>query len=183
MGNFHSTASEPQRKPLVWTCLNTLDHLDHRFKTFQTSRNLNFGDTELQFVAMSREDYRRWSDMIFNSNKVRFPGGLIPNAYPRRHVPHELDIDTLEPKRVDLDFFEDSNVLFETHPFAGHRSTDGGILHRKDLAFDTSTILVLIDQEELEAWSSTASVEQIDAIDIKWGFSKGAPERHWTRCC
>jgi hypothetical protein len=76
---------------------------------------MDFIEYEDHMLALNRDDYRRWKDIIFNHNSARHPGGVIPKASPRRHAPIEYDGDG-EAEWTDLDFYEDSDVIFETHP-------------------------------------------------------------------
>jgi len=129
-------------------------------------------------VALSCEDYCRWDDIVFNHNKARYPGGVIPNASPRRHGPIELDADD------DLDFFEDGNALFETHPIhEAWRYSD--CKHREDLDFGDRPVLVLMTDREWKAWSSSYSVGAIDAHDSMNVSEEGGAEyseRLWWDC-
>jgi hypothetical protein len=97
-------------------------------------------------------------------------------------VPYEINPSTGKPKRVDLDFFENSDVLFEKHLFAGNWVNGGAVFHRENFEFNKSTVLVVMEEDEFDVWSSTSLVEEIDAIDNKSKHLKGVSERPWVDC-
>jgi hypothetical protein len=143
---------------------------------------MDFIEYEDHMVALNRDEYCRWKDIVFNHNKARYLGGVIPNAPPRRHAPIDFDDDG-EPLWSDLDFFKDSEVLFETHPiYEAWPYSD--FSHREDLDFSKRPVLVLMADKEWKAWRSSASVEAIDAHDQRnikeWGIKH--PERRWWGC-
>lgn len=159
MGNTHSTNTEQAlvrskfRRPVC------------HFRTFQTSRGMDFLEYlyEGHMVALNHDDHRRWQNIVFNHYKARFPGGAIPNASPRRHTLFEFDAEG-ETEWTDLDFFEDSEVLFETHPIREAWMWND-YTYRENLDFSKQPVLVLMDDKEWKAWRSAASVETIDTRD------------------
>ena len=171
-----------QRDGLIGKPFN---ELWYHFKTFQTSRGLDILSPGCILTVVSGDDDRRWKTIVFNFNNARFPGGLIPDTFPKRHALNEVDEATGETLLVDLDFFENDDVLFEEHPFVEALQLDG-FHYRKSLEAHkkpTWPVLVLMDQEQFKAWKSSASVEEIDAID-KETTSRGFeyPARHFQEC-
>ncbi|TVY89186.1 NmrA-like family domain-containing protein [Lachnellula willkommii] len=146
------------------------------FKTFKTSRGLNVFSHGNMLMILSWEDYCRWETIVFNFNKARFPGGVIPHTYRRVYDHSTTGKATAETMMLDLDFFEDKGLLFEERSFAEVRNLES-FYYRSHLGMRNMPasariprkpmrpILVFMDREEFEAWVSDASVEEINAAD------------------
>lgn len=141
------------------------------FKTFKTSRGINVFSHGNMLMILSWDDFRRWENIVFNFNKARFPSGIIPNTYCRLYEHNTTGNTTRNTKLCDIDFFKNTDDLFEERSFAEvcklecfyYRSNLGINPYLGNKPF--RPMLVLMDREEFEAWASSASVEEINAAD------------------
>jgi len=148
--------------------------ISYDLKTFKTSRGLNVFSPGNMLMLLNWEDYCRWETIVFNFNKARFPAGLIPYTYCRQHEFHTNGKATRTTLLLDLNFFRDKSLLFEERLVSEVYKLESvnfrrnfGIQRSKCLATNKPVwfTLVLMDREEFQAWESSASVEEINAID------------------